>query len=213
MTQPMNQVEAERILSDHKLALTNVLAAGWNRWRSLVGKQPELGAILSNRTRASLVYDCIRHEATAAFHDDETVTVSEDRGFLLLTFGNRIILRFKKFRDGKLRTSPGSSRQAREYANQVLPGMEELTHLVAGYLPDDVGLDLEQAAITCSVGANVEWVIELDLTLVVGGIDEGRVLAPVTHVATSDSTVGTIVRPRRAEGDKQDADQQASSER
>lgn len=213
MSELLTQAEAEVLLENHSPALTKVIADGWKRWRQLVKDDAALGAILSNRSRASIVYDCIRHEALRTFDDTESVVVSEDRGFLLLTFEERIILRFKKFRDEKLHTSGTSTRQAYEYAHQTLPGMESLTHLVAGYLPDEVGIELKTAAITCPLGNGLEWIIELDLTQVVGDTVEQRDLATVTRVGTSETAAGTIVRPRRSDQDAQGADQQASSER
>ncbi|WP_042407513.1 hypothetical protein [Streptacidiphilus carbonis] len=213
MTRLLTQSEAEVLLDGHSLTITQVLADGWARWRKLVKSDTELGAILSNRTRASIVYDCIRHAALTSFVGAEDVVVSEDRGFLLLSFSQRIILRFKKYRGATLRTSSTPTRQALEYGSQVLPGMESLTHLIAGYLPDEVGIGLDRAAITCPTTAGIEWVIELDLTRVVGGEVDERDLAPVTHVEAADTTVGTIIRPRRAEQDELGADQQTPSER
>lgn len=208
----MSKEAAEAALERHSLPLTKVIATGWSTWRSLVSTNPLLGAILSNRSRASIVYDCIRHEALAAFGSEDDVAISEERGFLLLTFEGKIILRFKKFRGNSLRTSSVPTRQAQEYAAQTLPGMESLTHLVAGYLPDEVGIDLKRAAITCPMGNGVEWIIELDLTQVVGGVAEDRVLTHLAPVGGDEAQVGTIVRPRRSEQDSGN-EKQASSER
>ncbi|MBD0735284.1 hypothetical protein [Streptomyces sp. CBMA29] len=212
MTQTLSKEAAEGVLEKHSLGLTKVIAAGWSRWRELVKQDPGLGSILSNRSRASIVSDCIRHEALVVFDGAEDVTVSEDRGFLLLTFNEKIILRFKKFRGATLRTSSVPTQQALEYAAQTLPGMESLTHLVAGYLPDEVGIDLKKAAITCPEGNGVNWIIELDLTKVVGDVTEQRDLAAVAHVETDETKIGTIVRPRRPEHET-DTEKQASSER
>lgn len=213
MTELLTQVEAERLLQKHSPVITKVIGNAWKRWRALIKPDPEAGSILSNRTRASAVYDYIRHEALAAFTGVEGVVVSEDRSFLLLTFDDRVILRFKKFRDKSMRIATTSTKQAREYANQVLPGMESLTHLVAGYLPDEVGIELAKAAITCQVDGEVKWFIDLDLTTVVGESTKTRDLATVTRVERHETQVGTIIRPRRAEGDETAPDQQASSER
>lgn len=208
----MSKEAAEAALARHSLALTNVISTGWATWRKLVEANPRIGAILSNRSRASIVYDCIRHEALAAFGATDDVIISEDRGFLLLTFEGKLILRFKKFRGDSLRTASNPTKQAQEYSAQTLPGMETLTHLVAGYLPDDVGIDLKRAAITCPMGNGVEWIIELDLTRVVGGAVDDRVLAPLAPVGGDETQVGTIVRPRRSESDS-NTEKQTSSER
>jgi hypothetical protein len=211
MPDTLSKEAAEAALERHSLSLTKVISTGWSTWRTLVTVNPRLGAILSNRSRASIVYDCIRHEALAVFGSEDDVTISEDRGFLLLTFEEKIILRFKKYRGNSLRTASTPTRQAQEYAAQTLPGMESLTHLVAGYLPDEVGIDLKRAAITCPTGNGVEWIIELDLTQVVGGVTDDRVLTHLAPVGGDETQVGTIIRPRRSEQDS--GEKQASSER
>ncbi|PZG99772.1 hypothetical protein C1I97_24050 [Streptomyces sp. NTH33] len=205
MTQPISADEATQVLSPHLDSIGSCIDRGWKRWRALLARDAELGVIISNRSRASLVYDFIRYEALNTFDGDPEVTVSDSRGFLLLTFSDKIVMRFKKFRDGSLRTSGIPTQQSVEYANQVLPGMDELTHLVAGYLPDDTGIGLRLAAITCTLDKDQLWVLELDL-----GIDQ--VAAPVTPipVASTQDQVDTIVRPKPA---AEDTGQTASEER
>jgi hypothetical protein len=155
-----------------------------------------LGLILGNRSRASIVHDCIRYEAKSTFHGEEDVHVSEQRGVTLLTFSDTIVLRFKKFRDEKMRISGTPTQQSRDYAAQVLPGMEELTHLVAGYLPDDTGIGLHLAAITCSLDDDQLWVLDLDL-----GFDEAVPAVPVP-LATGQDQADTIVRPKSTDRDQ-----------
>lgn len=206
MTRPLTAEEAGDVLSPHLAHLGQSLDHAWKRWRALVDAHTELAFIVSNRTRASLVYDFIRHEALTAFHGTPGVHLSEDRSFLRLTFDEKIVLRFKKFRDQSLATSGASTRQAQDWANQVLPGMEALTHLVAGYLPDALGLTLKKTAITCTDGSDLLWVIDLDLDL-----GDTAAPAPVTPLPTAPPQPGTIIRPRRPD-DAQDAPGQAASE-
>ena len=206
MTQLLTADEASEVLSPHRQALQGCIHNGWQRWRTLVDKHGELAVIVSSRTRAALVYDFIRHEALRAFNETPDVTVSEERSFLLLTFNQKIVLRFKKFRDKSLKTTSSPTKQAQEYANQVLPGMEALTHLVAGYLPDELGLTLDKTAITCTLGTDLRWVIELDL-----GIDDGTAGTPVDTLPLPPTQPSTIIRPRRPES-AEDTPDQASSE-
>ncbi|MFD8967727.1 hypothetical protein ACFV0C_22485 [Streptomyces sp. NPDC059568] len=204
MTQPITAVEAKQVLSPHLEKISGCIDQGWKRWRALVDGDAELGLILSNRSRASIVYDCIRYEATMAFHGKGEVHVSEKRGVTLLTFSDKIVLRFKKFRDDKMRTSGIPTQQSKAFAAQVLPGMEELTHLVAGYLPDDTGIGLHLAAITCSLDDDQLWVLDLDL-----GFDQAVPATPVP-LATGQDQTDTIVRPRSTDRDQGQA---ASEER
>lgn len=195
VTQLLTASEADDALSPHREALGSSIHNGWQRWRDLIEDNPDLAFIVSSRSRAGLVYDFIRHEALKAFHGVPEVQVSEERSFLLLTFNEKIVLRFKKFRDKSMRTASSPTKQAQEYANQVLPGMEALTHLVAGYLPDELGLKLDKTAITCMQGSDLLWVIELDL-----GIDDGSIAAPVKPLTPASPQAGTIIRPRRPDG-------------
>ncbi|WP_433546538.1 hypothetical protein ACQPZG_16635 [Streptomyces sp. CA-294286] len=193
MTEPLSAEEAELALSPHLQKIGGCIDRGWRRWLTLLKQDSELAIVISARSRANLVYDFIRHEAVNAFDDCEDVTVGDSRGFLLLTFEEKIVLRFKKFRDRKLRTSGISTQQRHEFSNQVLPGMEALTHLVAGYLPDKEGLGLERMAITCSLDDDRLWVLELDL-----GLGEIGVTAPVAPMPFTPQR-DTIVRSKQRE--------------
>lgn len=197
MTEPLSVLEAEAILSPHLEKIGASIDLGWRQWLALLKQDSELGVMISNRTRANLVYDFIRYQAVKAFDDCNDVQISDSRGFLLVTFSNKIILRFKKFRDRKLRTSGVPTQQRREYATQVLPGMEALTHLVAGYLVDEAGLALDRAAITCSLDDDQLWVLELDL-----GLGDMGVPTPVAPLPTGPQR-DTIVRPKRREAPDQ----------
>lgn len=178
MTNPLTLDEAVDVLGQHREGIRTVLKNGWSRWRRLLEADTELAVIVSGRTRASLVYDFICHEAMAHFEGAAGVVISEERGILLLTFNERLLLRFKKFRGKALKTSGIPTQQARNWANQTLPGMEELTHIVAGYLPDEAGIDLDRVAITCALANEMLWVIDLDFGLEEGsGLDDG--LGPV----------------------------------
>lgn len=206
MTQPITAQQASQVLSPHLEKIGSCINQGWQRWRHLIDNDAELGLILSNRSRASIVYDCIRYEATQAFHGKEDVHLSEKRGVMLLTFSDKIVLRFKKFRDVGMRTSGIPTQQSRDFAAQVLPGMEELTHLVAGYLPDDTGIGLYLAAITCSLDDDQLWVLDLDL-----GIDQTVPVVPVPLPIGQDQR-DTIVR-RKPDTQDQDQNPAATEER
>ncbi|MGW3571227.1 hypothetical protein ACWDSL_46365 [Streptomyces sp. NPDC000941] len=198
MTQPITAEEASQVLSPYLDQIGRCIQDGWQRWRTLLKHDAELGVIISNRSRANLVYDFIRYEAVNRFDGDPDVTISDSRGFLLLTFAEKIVMRFKKYRDAKLRTSSIPTQQSLKFTNQVLPGMTELTHLVAGYLPDDAGIDLEQVAITCTLGNDQLWVLDLDLA-----IDTVAAVTPLPAIPSQEQRT-TIVRPKRAaEGSEQ----------
>lgn len=201
MTLPTTREEARQTLSSQLPKIAGCLEQGWDRWKKLLELNSEYSAIFSNRTRAGVVYDFIRYEARSVFDKTPDVTVSEERGFLLLTFYERYVLRFKKFRDTKglsrsdeigdrkLHTSGAATQQSLDYANQVLPGMTELTHLVAGYLLDEAGVELKHLAIACTLG-DEQWVLELEV-----GVKEGTMISFPGEQPVEQGD--TIVRPKR----------------
>lgn len=156
--------EAGEILSPHRDRIRDCFMNAWKRWTELIEREVELGLVVSNRSRASLVSDFVAYEAQVAFDGQAGVVLSESRGFLLVTIDNRIILRFKKFRGRSLATASVPTQQSRDWALQALPGMEPVTHLVAGYLPDAAAVGLERIAIVCSFDGYNLWVIDLNTT-------------------------------------------------
>jgi hypothetical protein len=182
----LSKQEAEVILAPHLSALRGFLADGWADWHDAVASAPTL---VSSRptTRANMVYDRITLRAEAYF-DGLGIPTSRSRQMLTVSLADgRMILRFKKFRNRKLGTSGIPTQQRLEFElQQVVLDGAATTYVVAGYLPDELGIGLDVLAIACTYNGHVVWRIDLDKAAV----------APVVP-ARSEPLQGPPVRSTR----------------
>jgi len=182
----ISQRDAEAILAPHLDALRGFLEGGWADWHEMVARSPELATSRAT-TRANIVYDRITARAEEYF-DAQGIPADRRGQMLAVSFDDgRLIMRFKKFRSRKLSTSgiPTQQRLEFEFQQVVLDGTAS-TYVVAGYLPDELGLDLDLLAIACTFDGRVLWQIDL----------AGQGLAPVLPVPV-DSPQGPPVRSTR----------------
>lgn len=152
--------EASRIIEPHLDDLGKLFATAWDSWTDL---QPEVRARRTRRTRANWIHDDLSQEARALFGGKPDVEVVEARGFLALTFGNRIVMRFKKFRGKALRTSGIRTNQRQEYESQQfsLPGLPSVTTTVAGYLLDTLEQKIRRLAVVRPFNGDNVWIIDI----------------------------------------------------
>jgi hypothetical protein len=115
----------------------------------------------SRRSRASLVHDLIVDGARRLFAGRPGVRIDEGRGFLVLVFGERVAVRFKKL-NGAMRPSHIPTEQAQSFVHQLSLFGEDATNLIAGYQLDELGVTLEHIAITCPRGDGVAWYAMID---------------------------------------------------
>lgn len=158
----LSQRSAETILAPHREALRGFLEQGWADWHESVSSAPIL-ATSRPTTRANMVYDRITHHAEAYF-DAQGIPAVRKAQMLTVSFDDgRLILRFKKFRNRKLGTSGVPTQQRLEFERQqvVLDGTAA-TYVVAGYLPDELGIGLDALAIACTYHGRVIWQIDLN---------------------------------------------------
>lgn len=152
---------AHALLEPHLEAIRSMINQGWSDWHAMQAASPRP---VSYRTtsRANIVYDNVTN-ALEAYFTEQGATTSRQRQYLEIVFPDeRLVLRFKKFRDGKLRTS-GIATQHRRLVDQQQAAFEgmEVTHAVIGYLPDPVGIELDEVAIVCWFGDEQLWQIDL----------------------------------------------------
>ncbi|MBS3177777.1 MULTISPECIES: hypothetical protein [unclassified Pseudoclavibacter] len=158
----ISKTEAEELLAPHLAALQKCIREAWADWLQQIKERPQ-DATLSKSSRARVTYDRIADRAEAYF-DAVGVHTTRERDFLEVSLADGLVrLRFKKFRDGSLRTSGIPTDQALEiYYQQVsLEGMS-VTYLSAGYLPDELGLELDKVSIVCSYAGKALWEIPLE---------------------------------------------------
>ena len=153
----------KNLVKPYVQTLSNCIRAGFHAWKALAKQAPDLHLPLDNRCRAMFIYCHIVHNVRAAFDQVPDVAVVHRRGFTELVIRNRAVVRFKKL-DKKGRASTIPTKQARLWFQQLaLPGMSDArSRLVAGYVLDLLGTDIERTLITCPVDTrSVEWMMDL----------------------------------------------------
>ena len=187
--------EAQKILDPHIEDLRACIRVGWHDWETLTQAMPVVGVRTSNRTRAGIVYDAIATEARKRFRNKPGVDLLSELGFLIVVFDGQLALRFKKYRYG-LRTSNIATHQQLSFAWQAeMDGLPPAaTKVVAGYLLNRLQDDIARMAITCSVGPDLRWTIDV-------ADAPTAATRPIPITATSDAGEPTppVVRPARGE--------------
>jgi len=182
--------EAHQLLAPYTPRLAACIRAGWSRWEELGKESPKSQLPLRTSTRASFVYDHIVDAARLEFTGDTDVIIADDHGFLTLTIKQRVVLRFKKFRNDSLRTSGIPTAQQQRFELQLqLPGMPpEATKLVAGYLLDEYQTSIALMAVTCIDGPSLEWALDISDE----AEPEDQVVEPIRPVQPS----GPRIKPK-----------------
>jgi len=185
MTELLTQERAADLLGAHSSALHGCIDRAWNRWL----QNPD-AATASKRTRATTVYDYITQEVQQTFGDVDGFTLAWKHGSLHMTVDNSAIIKFKKFRSRKLRTSGIPTNARNQFLRQagVLDGMV-VTHLVVGYLLDELELAPETIAVACPLGKGNLWALPLGPEFDAG---EGAMPRPIAATTTDDG--GTVIR-------------------
>jgi hypothetical protein len=158
----LSQRSAEAILAPHLGPLRGFLEQGWADWHESVLAAPKL-ATSRPTTRANVVYDRITFHAEAYFDAQDIPAVRNGQMLTVSLDDGRLILRFKKFRNWKLGTSGIPTQQRLEFElQQVVLDGTAATYVVAGYLPDELGIGLDVLAIACTYDGRVIWQIDLN---------------------------------------------------
>ena len=164
MDELISAEEAQELLYPQRAKkLAACIQGGWDKWRELGRRAPDLQIPLNASTRALIVHNHITDLARKEFADDPAVHVGDNRGFLILTIEEKMVVRFKKYRNKSFKTSNIPTRQQLQFAYQLqLPGMPpEATRLVAGYLLDELQTSIETIAVTCSIGPDLQWMLDI----------------------------------------------------
>ncbi|ODA89728.1 hypothetical protein ATY41_12245 [Leifsonia xyli subsp. xyli] len=177
----LSRQDAEAIPAPHLEAIRGFLNQGWADWRALVLNAPKL-AISRATTRANIVYDRITYYAEEYFDSQGIPAVRKGQMLIVSLDDGRLILRFKKFRGRKLGTSGISTQQRLEFEFQqvVLDGVAA-TYIVAGYLPDELGMGLDVLAIACTYD----------------GVSSGRSTSPMMRARLRSSPFAWMLRTVR----------------
>jgi hypothetical protein len=200
--------DAETIFKPYFQDLSEIINGAWTAWEEFQKVAPDLWMPLRARTRANFIYDHIVHRATEKFDNQESkskgIGLEEKRGFLLIHIANKLTIRFKKFRGKKWQVSNVQTMQQVLFSLQLdIPGLPKSTRVVVGYKLNELQTAIDQLAITCRSGEQLEWVIEIP------DASAGNVISitPQTPVApTPADVVAQNVKPK-AKKEKKDKDQ------
>src|SRR5215210_6971317 len=146
MNELISAEEAQAILYPQRAKqLAACIQGSWGKWEELGRRAPDLQIPLNASARALIVHNHITDLARKEFADDPGVHIGDNRGFLILTIEEKVVVRFKKYRNNNFTTSNIPTRQQLQFAYQhQLPGMpQEATKLVAGYLLDELQTSIE----------------------------------------------------------------------
>lgn len=167
MKKLISKDEAAVLLEPHIPLLHDCLARAWSAWCGLRDREAQAGIELGPIARARIVYELVVKHARIAFADVPRVAVSQKRGFLVLVFGDRAVVRFKKLKKN-LMPSSARTRQQELFAAQLeLPGLPApATYLNAGYVLNETQLEIERIVLSCIESAELRWWLDLDLGLV-----------------------------------------------
>ncbi|MFG1618339.1 hypothetical protein ACGFI3_36780 [Nonomuraea wenchangensis] len=201
IAQPLDRAACNELLAPHIPTLEQCFRNAWARWVEWLAKLDGSPADISARTRANIVYDFIVAEGSNRLRGAENVRIRKVRGFLVIHLNDRIALRFKKFRNKSLKTSGIHTNQATLFNQQALEfdtKFRPLTHLVAGYLLDDLALDMNKLAVTCTMNGEHLWApIEI-----LGTSAAGKLEPLFAQPATPKSVVRSARKKKKA-GDEE----------
>lgn len=184
----LTEDEIHGVLSSYEERVGEVIGRAVDRWQQMPVSQV---VSFTARTRASAIHDLIVEEATAEFLGDPEVTVSLKRATVVLVFGGRVAVRFKKVRGQSLRYSVGPTYRQQAIHDQQLPldGTDvRVTWATAGYRLDAAG-GLAQAALVVTDGDVQQYAF--DLTAPAAAV----VALPIPD---EDDEDGLVIRPAAA---------------
>ncbi|MFF8511676.1 hypothetical protein ACF064_26710 [Streptomyces sp. NPDC015492] len=157
----ITEAEARTLLRPHFGALRACFEGAWNDWQELESELVRKAPKFRTTSRANLMYDLLVARLQHAFEDTPGVSFNSNPGFLALTFGDRLVVRFKKFRSKQLKVSQIMTLQQRRLSRQELDLGINATTVIAGYLLDALGTELKKLAVVCPLNGENVWEIDL----------------------------------------------------
>ena len=197
MNDLLSEDAAWALLAPHLRLIGDCLREGVDRFNA----EREHAGPVSTRSRASLVHDYAAEAAERAFDGTDGVELVRDHGFLVIVVDQRVLIRFKKLTN-RLETRGIRTHQAQLWdAQEPLPGMPPVTHLVAGYVLGDLG-DLDRLVLVCARYGRRLWTIDLDDDA--GGLADVVPLPGPEEHEPGHAVVRSARREEGQEGDEAD---------
>lgn len=181
----LTEDETREVMSRYEVRVAGVINRAVARWHDLPAGH---AVAFSARTRACAIHDFIVEEASVEFLTDPGVTVGLKRGTVVLVFGSKVAVRFKKLRGQNLRYSVGPTHRQKAIHHQqlCLDGTDvRLTWATAGYRLDAAG-ELAQTALVVNAGEEQRFSFDL----------ADAAAAPLVVLpATEDDEDALVIRP------------------
>lgn len=156
-----SKADALRLIGNHFDTLNDCYDKAWRQWLQIQAQHAASGIFLSSTARARMMYDYVTGFARRAFAHTVGVRVTDrTRGFLTLTFGSELVVRFKKLTEG-LKICGIPTQQFLDFNDQnilELPGLPPTaTLVVAGYQLDATGGQIARLVLTCRDDSGLLW--------------------------------------------------------
>jgi len=146
-----------KVLEDFELRMREILEGAWNDWQAMSNR-----AILSPRSRASIIFDYIKARALAEFDGDPNIRAIPKGQTVHFLFRNRVLLRFKKANSAGL----GSNIETQaviQFVDQQIPlfAMPPIYHVEVCYHLDRLTTRMATLAVTARQRNTKLWAYEL----------------------------------------------------
>jgi hypothetical protein len=158
------QDRANEVLGPFFPKLRSCIERGFQAWQELGRTNPDLRVPLKPRTRANFIYDHICSAAFAEFANAKGVRLTTNRGFLEIIVNREFVIRFKKLDHKGLSRNILTASQFKWFNGQetLFDMSVDTQRLIAGYVLDLLGIELQQVLVTCPNGvSSIEWKIAL----------------------------------------------------
>jgi hypothetical protein len=188
---PQNVVK--KVLEDFELRMREILEGAWQDWQSMSHR-----ALMSARSRASVIFDFIKARALAEFGGDPNIRALPKGQTVHFLFRDRVLVRFKKASPSGL----GSNIETQaviEFVDPQIPlfAMPPVYHVEVCYHLDKLATRMALLAVTARQRNTKLWAYELDRPA-------SAAVIPLPEPPPADSTPPEV-RPRK-QIDKPDAD-------
>lgn len=181
---PIHEVKA--ILEDFEVRMRLILEGAWQDWQTMSHR-----AILSPRSRASIIFDFIRTRALAEFDGDPNIRAIPKGQTVHFLFRDRVLVRFKKANSAGL----GSNIETQaviEFVDPQMPLIElpPIYHIEVCYHLDKLATQMALLAVTARQRNTKLWAYELDRPAAASAV------VPMPDPLATDGTPPEV-RPRK----------------
>lgn len=156
----LSQQETAEVAGEYFSRLATVIQLAFQDYLAALKEINSLGirTNLKARTSASLIHDFIQIRTRDEFINEGNIKVDEFNGMFAILISGRVFIRFKKLKPD-LNTSNVKTEQVNLFNKQQLelPGLNRLTLLTAGYVPDITWTSIQNIFLTCKRGDEIIW--------------------------------------------------------